>query len=101
MFLFEQAPLNIPQPQAQNDQQQIQQIQQEEPVEYTPLKKYFLAQKLNDLNIRLKKYNMTNETLDIMIKFMDSLSYETLVTLSNNIIQTINAELERAIKDAK
>jgi hypothetical protein len=113
MFLVEQVPLypqqvqQVQQPPQldQNgqpiDQQDMQQeVQPEEPVEYTSLKKYYLAQKLSDFNVKMKQYNMRNEALETVLKFIDVLSYETLVSLSNNLINTLNAEIERAQQNA-
>jgi hypothetical protein len=119
MFLCEQVPLNYQQVQKQDQEQNQTQDQEQnqpdmfdavpdaanagpvEPVEYMPLKKFYLIQKLNDLNIKIKQIGITNDSLETISQFADTLSYDTLLTLTNNIIQIINDEIRARAQNAK
>ena len=71
-----------------------------EPAEFTPLKKYFLIEKLNDLKYKLADRNIVNEDLELIIKFSPSLSYDTLVNLVNTLSEAIQSQLQ-GIKNEK
>lgn len=71
-----------------------------EPAEFTPLKKYFLIEKLNELKYKLADRNIVNEDLEFIIKFSPSLSYETLANLVNTLSEAIQSQLQ-GIKNEK
>lgn len=71
---------------------------EQEPSEFPPLKKYYLIQRLNELKSYSIKNNITNEDLDTILKFSDSLSYNTLLSLSKSIIQSTGKEVNQNAK---
>lgn len=75
---------------------------QEEPVEqdddqnfpeFEPLRKFILIQKLRDLDKYLEKENMVSSDLKTLLIFINDLSYDTIVHLSDGIIAYIELEL--------
>lgn len=69
--------------------------------EILPLKRYYLIQKLKDLKIRLEQNNLTNEDFDIILRFMNNLSYSSLLSLSSGIIPVIEEQIARLINDQR
>lgn len=67
----------------------------QEPEEFQPLKKYQLVQKLFDLRDRLEDNGIYNSDLDTLLKFASSLSYDTLVLLTDGILEFIKKQVER------
>lgn len=63
--------------------------------EILPLKKYYLIQRLKNLKARLGEFNIKNEDLEIILKFMNNVSYNSLVSLSINILPGIEEQLAR------
>jgi len=63
--------------------------------EILPLKKYYLIQRLKNLKSRLDEFNIKNEDLEIILKFMNNISYNSLVSLSINILPVIEEQLAR------
>lgn len=63
--------------------------------EILPLKKYYLIQRLKNLKSRLDEFNIKNEDLEIVLKFMNNISYNSLVSLSINILPVIEEQLAR------
>lgn len=69
--------------------------------EILPLKKYYLIQKIIDLNAKLTQKNIVNSDLDNIMKFMDNLSYNTLLSLITTILPDIEEQLVRIINNEK
>jgi hypothetical protein len=69
--------------------------------EILPLKRYYLIQKLHDLKTKLGQYNITNENLDIVIRFINSFSYNALLILATALISDIESKLERVSDNAQ
>ena len=63
--------------------------------EILPLKKYYLIQRLKNLKSRLDEFNIKNKDLEIILKFMNNISYNSLVSLSINILPVIEEQLAR------
>jgi hypothetical protein len=75
--------------------------QQQEAPEMEPLKKYYLGQKVTELRAKLQEFNVRNNDLDIIIKFMDNLSYLTLWNLVNAVLPDIEETLMRLNSNEK
>lgn len=58
---------------------------EDDPPEMTPLKKYYLIEKLYILKNKLNQFNLNNDDLDRVLKFANSFSYETLISLSEKL----------------
>lgn len=69
--------------------------------EILPLKKYHLIQKLNELKVRLEQYNIVNEDFNTILKFMNNISYNSLLSLSSGIIPVIEDQIARLNNDQK
>lgn len=76
---------------------------EDDPPEMTPLKKYYLIEKLYILKNKLNQFSLNNDDLDRVLKFANSFSYETLVSLSEKLAKNINTTLkeEKLKKDKK
>ena len=95
MLVFELA--GMPGEEMPEDQEQ----QPQDPLaEITPLKKYYLSRKLIDVKNRLFKHSIQRDDLNLLIQFQNELSYEVLLILSNNILNSIEEEIMR-LKNAK
>lgn len=60
-----------------------------------PLKRYYLIQRLNELRDKLEYNNIQNNDLNIILKFMNNISYSSLLALSSGIIPAVENQLER------
>lgn len=69
--------------------------------EILPMKRYYLIGKLKELKSRLDQNNIQNEEFDIIIKFINSLSYSSLVSLSIGIIPVVEEQLARLTTNAQ
>jgi len=58
--------------------------------EAEPLKKYELLQKLSRMQTILKSTNIYDNDLDIILSFGSDLSYETLLALTNAIVDRLS-----------
>lgn len=58
--------------------------------EAEPLKKYELLQKLSRMQSILKSTNIYDNDLDVILSFGSELSYETLLSLTNSIIDRLS-----------
>jgi len=67
--------------------------------EILPLKKYYLIQKLKKLKSRLDEFDLINEDLNIIMKFMNNISYNSLMSLTINILPVIEEQLARLQTD--
>jgi hypothetical protein len=63
--------------------------------EILPLKKYYLIERLKNLKSRLDEFNIKNTDLEIILKFMNNISYNSLVSLFINILPVIEEQLAR------
>lgn len=66
---------------------------EDDPPELTPLKKYYLIEKLYILKNKLNQFNLNNDDLDRVLKFANSFSYETLVSLSEKLAKNTESIL--------
>ena len=66
---------------------------EDDPPEMTPLKKYYLIEKLYILKNKLNQFNLNNDDLDRVLKFVNSFSYETLVSLSEKLAKNTESIL--------
>jgi len=67
--------------------------------ELLPLKKFYLMQKLQEFKSRLDEVNIKNNDLEIIIKFMNNISYDALISLSSTIFPVIEQQLARLFTD--
>lgn len=63
--------------------------------EILPLKRYYLVMRLKELKSQLDDGNIKNPDFDILIKFINNLSYSSLVILSNSIIPVVEEQIAR------
>ena len=68
--------------------------------EILPLKRYYLIGRLKELKSLLDERDIQNDDFDIVIKFMNNLSYNSLVSLANNIIPVVEDQLARLTTNA-
>ena len=57
--------------------------------ELTPIKRYYLINKLVNLKNKLNQMNQYDDNLDLVLQFSDSISYPTLVKLTKVLIKDI------------
>jgi len=69
--------------------------------ELLPLKRYYLVLRLKDLKSQLDDGNIKNPDFDIVIKFINNLSYNSLVMLSNSIIPVVEEQIARLNANAQ
>lgn len=72
-----------------------------DPPEFMPLKKYMLLDKLRSLKNNLDLKNINNSDLETLLKFGNSLSYDTLILLSNGIVESISKQFKGKINEKK
>lgn len=122
----QQAPVQAPQKQAQAPQ--VQQAQQAQaPQDYSeedlasfeneegtedesaeddnaaglvPIKRYFLIQRLFTLNDKLNQLRIKNDVLNLVITFIDSFSYASLLSLSNKLVEDIYLQVKGSTEGA-
>lgn len=63
--------------------------------EILPMKRYYLIGRLKEFKNRLDQNNIQNDDLDIIMKFINSLSYNSIVSLSSGIIPVVEDQLAR------
>jgi len=66
--------------------------------EFASLKKYYLSEKLHNLNSRLSAHGISNDDLDLILKFSSELSYDTLLKLTDAITDIIKVQLAQEVK---
>jgi hypothetical protein len=54
-----------------------------------PIKRYYLIQKLFALNDKLNELRIRNDILSLVISFVDSFSYQSLLALTNKFVEEI------------
>ena len=69
--------------------------------ELLPIKRYYLVLRLKDLKSQLDDGNIKNPDFDIVIKFINNLSYNSLVMLSNSIIPVVEEQIARLNANAQ
>lgn len=62
-------------------------------LELKHFKKYYLLEKLQNLQSKLKRYNLYNEFLDILLKFAPSMSYDILFQMSKKVVKSVEEQL--------
>lgn len=68
--------------------------------EILPMKRYYLIGKLKELKSRLDQNNIQNTDFDIILKFTNSLSYSSLLSLTSGIIPVVEEQLTRLTTNA-
>ena len=63
-----------------------------------PIKRYYLIQKLFALNDKLNQLRIKNDVLSLVILFIDSFSYESLLSLSNKLVEDIYLQVKDTSK---
>jgi len=63
--------------------------------EILPLKRYYLILRLKELKSQLDDNNIKNADFDTIIKFVNNLSYNSIVMLSNGIIPVVEEQIAR------
>lgn len=69
--------------------------------ELLPIRRYYLLEKIRLLKSRLKDYNVQNDDLDVIIKFSNQLSYNSLVSLVVSLLPVIEEQIVRLNNNAK
>ena len=67
--------------------------------ELEPIKKFLLIQKLQELNTRLKEKNILNNSLSTFLSFSEFLTFDTIIAVSNGLIEFIEQQLKRGQKN--
>jgi len=62
---------------------------------FVPIKRYYLIQKLYALNNKLNQLRIKNTILSLVINFIDSFSYESLLSISNKMIEEIYIQVHQ------
>jgi hypothetical protein len=65
------------------------------------VKRYYLIQKLFALNDKLNQLRINNDVLNLVISFVDSFSYESLLSLSNRLVEDIYLQVKGSMPDTK
>ena len=63
--------------------------------EILPMKRYYLIGRLKELKSRLDQNNIQNEDFDIIMRFINNLSYNSLISLASGIIPVVEDQLAR------
>lgn len=69
--------------------------------EILPMKRYYLIGRLKELKSQLDQSNIQNLDFDIIMKFINNLSYNSLVSLSSGIIPVVEDQLARLTKNVQ
>ena len=78
-----------------------QQVPPQDPLaEITPLKKYYLSQRLVEVRNKLLEAGVSLPELDILLQFQNELSYEVLMILADKILSNIEKDVEQLRKDS-
>ena len=67
--------------------------------ELEPIKKFLLIQKLQELDSRLKEKNILNNSLSTFLSFSEFLTFDTIIAVSNGLIEFIEQQLKRGQKN--
>ena len=99
-IVFEQDPPQMPGDEGDPNQQGQEQEQQGPDIdaEILPLKKYYLTQELTKVRNQLYRAGITRDDLNLVVKFQNFLSYDTLVILADKVFNNIQDDL-RSIKN--
>jgi hypothetical protein len=68
--------------------------------EILPMKRYYLIGKMKELKSRLDQNNIQNKDFDIIVKFINNLSYNSLLSLASGIIPVVEEQLTRLTTNA-
>lgn len=94
----EQVPSDETQQDQNPDEEQDLQQEEQQPTESKDLllfKKFVLIQNLQNLAGRLEEYNIKNDDLNLVLKFANNLSYNTLLSLSDGVVSSVEEQLAR------
>jgi hypothetical protein len=69
--------------------------------EILPMKRYYLIGRLKELKSQLDQTNIQNTDFNIIMKFINNLSYNSLVSLSSGIIPVVEDQLARLTKNVQ
>ena len=67
--------------------------------EATPLKKFELLQKMIQMKDHLRNRGIFDDDLELLIKFASELSYETILAVSNSIVDRIGQIMSEKSND--
>ena len=85
-------------PNQQNIEQQYDQAESSADVLNSPtsvsIKRYFLIKKMFALNEKLNRLNMENDVLNFLVNFIDSFSYEALLSITRKLVEEIYNNLQ-------
>ena len=65
-----------------------------------PIKRYYLIQQLFALNDKLNELRIKNDVLNLVITFIDSFSYQSLLSLSNKLVEDIYLQVKGSTEGA-
>ncbi|MFW6246932.1 MAG: hypothetical protein ACOC22_02020 [bacterium] len=68
---------------------------EEDNEEIKPIKKYYLLQQLYDLKQKLTDHGLHNSDLNLIIKFSNELSYETILKLSEKVTDIVQKQVDQ------
>lgn len=69
-------------------------ISQDKDSTLIPIKRYYLIQKLFALNDKMNELRIKNDVLSLVISFIDSFSYESLLALTNKFVEEIYLQVK-------
>jgi len=83
-------------PQQYSDEDEDEELTDESPEneECVPIKRFYLLTKLKKIKDILKQYNIVDSDFDLLLKFVNSLSYNTLLFISDKMIQAVEARIK-------
>jgi len=81
------------------DDESVEPVQEEPFQEILPIKRFYLIQRLRDLKTKLTQNNIQDPDFDIIIKFMNNISYNSLLSLAKGIIPVIEDKIARLAKN--
>ena len=85
-------------PNQKNIEQQYDQAESSADVLNSPtsvsIKRYFLIKKMFALNEKLNRLNMENDVLNFLVNFIDSFSYEALLSITRKLVEEIYNNLQ-------
>lgn len=97
LYFFEQQQYANPQ---MDEEMQDESIPETSPFEvFTPVKRYYLIQKIRDLSDRLNQLNIKNNALNVVLTFVDSFSYDSLKIIISQIMIEVKQQVEQIKKE--
>jgi hypothetical protein len=69
--------------------------------EILPMKRYYLIGRVKELKTQLDHNNIKNDDFEIIMKFINNLSYNSIVSLSSGIIPVVEDQIARLSANAQ